>query len=413
MADSLSSSRSVPFYGNYVTILSIDGGGIRGIIPSTIIAQLEAELQELDGEDVRIADYFDVVAGTSTGGIITTMLTAAGENNRPAYAAKDLVPFYLENAPKIFPQIGGSFACGPFVWLVELIKVLTGPKYNGKYLHQLLRQQLGERRLLQTLTNVVITSFDIKNLQPTIFSSFEARDDALLNALLSDICISTSAAPSLLPSYYFTNTDDEGNTREYNLIDGALAANNPALIAIREVTKEIYKENPDFTPTLRPLDLTKFLVISLGTGSAKNEHLYDATMASKWGVLGWIYNNGTTPVLKCFSEGSSDMVDFHLSVFFSSIQSPDNYLRIQDDSLSGDLPSVDKATTENLQDLVSVGETLLDKPVTRVNLLTGNYEPVEKGGTNKDALKRFAKLLSDERNLRMSNFGSRKTTSIQ
>ncbi|KAG9148240.1 hypothetical protein Leryth_025043 [Lithospermum erythrorhizon] len=405
MANS-SLSRYAPGYGNFVTILSIDGGGIRGIIPSVILTQLEAELQELDGEDVRIADYFDVVAGTSTGGIITTMLTAAGESNRPAYAAKDVTTFYLDNSPKIFPQIGG-----PFAWLVELFKVLTGPKYDGKYLHQILRGELGDRRLLQTLTNVVITSFDIKNLQPTIFSSFQAMDDSLLNALLSDICISTSAAPSFLPAYNFTNTDNEGNTREYNLIDGALAANNPTLVAIREVTKEVYKKNPDFTPSIDPLDFTRFLVISLGTGSAKNEHLFDATMASKWGVLGWLYNNGTTPILKSYGEGSSDMVDFHLAVFFSSIQSPDNYLRIQDDTLTGDLPSVDKATTENLQNLVSVGQNLLDKPVTRVNMLTGSYEPVDKGGTNKDALKRFAKLLSDENKLRGSNFGNQTSKS--
>ncbi|PKI57350.1 hypothetical protein CRG98_022195 [Punica granatum] len=93
-----------PTYGNLITVLSIDGGGIRGVIPATILSFLESELQKLDGEEARIADYFDVIAGTSTGGLITAMLTSPDEKNRPMFAAKDIKEFYLKNCPKIFPQ---------------------------------------------------------------------------------------------------------------------------------------------------------------------------------------------------------------------------------------------------------------------------------------------------------------------
>lgn len=55
----------------------------------------------------------------------------------------------------------------------ELVKALTGPKYDGKYLHKLVQEKLGNKRLQETLTNVVIPTFDIKTLQPTIFSSYE------------------------------------------------------------------------------------------------------------------------------------------------------------------------------------------------------------------------------------------------
>lgn len=61
-------------------------------------------MQELDGEEVRLADYFDVIAGTSTGGLITAMLTAPDDYNRPLYAAKDITTFYLKHGPQIFPQ---------------------------------------------------------------------------------------------------------------------------------------------------------------------------------------------------------------------------------------------------------------------------------------------------------------------
>jgi len=69
-----------PSQGRLITVLSIDGGGIRGLIPATIIACLEAKLQELDGPEARIADYFDVIAGTSTGALVTAML--AGRTRR-------------------------------------------------------------------------------------------------------------------------------------------------------------------------------------------------------------------------------------------------------------------------------------------------------------------------------------------
>ena len=61
-------------------------------------------LQKLDGEEVRIADYFDVIAGTSTGGLVTAMLTTPNEKNRPLFAAKDIKDFYLKQGPKIFQQ---------------------------------------------------------------------------------------------------------------------------------------------------------------------------------------------------------------------------------------------------------------------------------------------------------------------
>ncbi|CDP01337.1 unnamed protein product [Coffea canephora] len=383
-----------PTYGNSITILSIDGGGIRGIIPGVILGFLESELQKLDGEDARLADYFDVISGTSTGGLVTAMLAAPNDKNRPLFAAKEIKDFYLDNCPQIFPQethlmLGQA---------EKLIKAVTGPKYDGKYLHNLLKQKLGETKLHQTLTNVVIPTFDIKLLQPTIFSSYALKHHPSLDALLRDICIGTSAAPTYLPAHKFETEDSDGSVKEFNLIDGGVAANNPALVAMNHVTKEVSQGNPDFF-SIRSQEYSRFLVLSLGTGTAKEEGKYDAEQAAKWGILGWLTSGGSTPLVDVFSQASSDMVDFHLSTVFQTLQSEENYLRIQDDTLTGDLASVDVATEENLQNLVKVGENLLKKPVSRINLETGVFEPLNKG-TNEEALKRLAETLSKEKRLR-------------
>lgn len=169
-----------PTYGNLVTILSIDGGGIRGLIPAAIIEFLESHLQELDGEDARLADYFDVISGTSTGGLVTAMLAAPDKNNRPLFAAKDIKPFYLEHCPKIFPQHRGLGA----TLLAKVMRSLGGPKYDGKYLHQVVREKLGDIRLHETLTNIVVPTFDIKTLQPIIFSSYQVNSFLIMIILI-------------------------------------------------------------------------------------------------------------------------------------------------------------------------------------------------------------------------------------
>ncbi|TYI93037.1 hypothetical protein E1A91_D02G110600v1 [Gossypium mustelinum] len=385
-----------PCHGDLITVLSIDGGGIRGIIPGIILSFLESELQKLDSEEARIADYFDVIAGTSTGGLLTTMLTSPNEKNRPLFAAKDIKAFYFEHGPKIFPQ--RRF---PFSGVTKIIQSVMGPKYDGKYLHGVLKERLGNTRLNQTLTNVVIPTFDIKKLQPIIFSSYEVKKSAGLNALMSDICIGTSAAPTYLPAHYFETEDTDGKVKKFNLIDGGVAANNPALIAMGEVTKQIHKGHSDFSCIKAANHYNRFLVLSVGTGSEKLAEKYTAKQAAQWGVLGWLTSGNSTPLINAFSEGSADMVDFHISVIFKSLNSEQNYLRIQDDKLKGEVSSVDVSTEENMKILAKVAENLLNKPVSRVNFETGNYEPSGDLETNAQALIRYAKLLSEEKRRRL------------
>ncbi|ERM97111.1 hypothetical protein AMTR_s00126p00051100 [Amborella trichopoda] len=153
-----------------------------------------------------------------------------------------------------------------------------------------------------------------------------------------------------------------------------------------------------FTSILRrEFNRKRFLVISLGTGSHISCEKYSAHDAAKWRVLGWLYNR---PLVDTFQQASADMVDIQMSVVFQALYSERSYLRIQDDNLTGTTSSVDIATKENLEKLVQIGKDLLKKSVSRVNLETGLFEPVENEGTNEQALIRFARLLSKERRLR-------------
>ncbi|KAJ1396302.1 Patatin-like phospholipase domain [Sesbania bispinosa] len=276
MENPTSSSSGIPDQKNLITVLSIDGGGVRGIIPGVILEYLESQLQVIDGENARLADYFDVIAGTSTGGLIASM--------------------------------------GIFKPLVNVVKALAGPKYDGKYLHEVIRKRLGDTMLHQTLTNVVIPTFDVKKLQPTIFSSYQIAASPSLDVPLSDICIATSAAPTYFPAHYFTKQDETGKViKEFNLVDGGVAANNPTLVAIREVTKQLLRSQDGKSSSVDPL-----------------------------------------------GEASTDMVDYHNCVVFSALQSEDNYLRIQMDGSGGKDRWPGCVAQENEGEATSVVPTLVE-----------------------------------------------------
>ncbi|PQP93295.1 patatin-like protein 2 [Prunus yedoensis var. nudiflora] len=246
------------------TILSIDGG-VRGlIIPATILAFLESELKTLDGKDARVAHYFDVVSGMSTGGLVTLMLTTPTGENGPLFEANKIKTFYFEQGPHIFPREPTKTAKWaewletPVEYTVTFVKWVEKalrPKYNGTALHDIIKKVMGKTRLHETITNVIIPSYDIKFLQPVIFSTL--KDDVLL----ADVCIATSAAPSYFPPYYFEHKPSNGVPRKFNLIDGGVAANNPTLLAIIEAAREM-SQNKIVAHCLKNIDSSKLLVLS-------------------------------------------------------------------------------------------------------------------------------------------------------
>ncbi|KAH7543295.1 hypothetical protein FEM48_Zijuj02G0169200 [Ziziphus jujuba var. spinosa] len=402
-----------------ITILSIDGGGVRGIIPSVILEFLEKELQSLDEDpNARIKDYFDYIAGTSTGGLITAMLTAPksptrDKENLPLCAAKEITDFYLQESKTIFPaktvpqtvdrlrnMVGQrnneNRLTKAWIAVKSVCSSFFYPVHDGVGLRNVIQAKLGGRKLKDSLTNVFITSFDIMGFQPVNFSSQKAKCNPRDDPLLSDVCISTTAAPYFLPPHDFTNE------RIFNLVDGGVAANNPTLFAIYEVMKEVSK---DRNMNFRDLSNTRFLILSLGTGSFKKKH--GLKMGDfHWGLITLIFGPpGTyqsTPLIDIFSSASDSMVDIYMDFFCQLLGiKRGDYLRIQiyvcrlaksdinkqDDELEYKMANATcKSSEEHLKKLKKIGEELLDKDATTLNIETGLYEPVVDKTKNKEEL---------------------------
>ncbi|XP_062083177.1 patatin-like protein 3 [Humulus lupulus] len=321
--------------------------------------------------------------------------TPSDNGRRPLYEAKDIVPFYIQECPYIFSNKKYGSSEEDYNRIeVEAEQIPDGkvgkPKY-GTYLQGLANDRLKEKRLSNTLTNVVIPAFDIKKFSPVIFSSYEVKSgNKVLDAKLADICISTSAAPTYLPAYNFENESEE-----FNMIDGGLAANNPTVTAITEAVKPRAKDVEQIT-------FPDLLVISLGTGVEGMTGEYNAEMVNKWWDLTWVFyptscefwKGARKPIIDFLCSGNADMVDHYCTMFFQYTNNAQNFLRVQDNNLPKELSPLDNASTDNMDKLEEFAKTLLTKPVTRLNLSTFGRDQVD-GETYEEALNRFAQLLVD------------------
>ncbi|WJX91618.1 hypothetical protein P8452_73364 [Trifolium repens] len=355
-----------PSYGNTISILSIDGGGIKGILPTVILEHLEKALQAKD-EKAVLADYFDVIAGTSTGGLIATMLASPdlNDHSRPAFNASEIKKFYLDfDTP--------------------------GPKYDGRFLHDKVHEILQETRLHDTLTNLVVPSFDTLYFHPVIFSSFKINETHNRDAKLADICLGTSAAPTQLPPYAFFN-----DWHYFNLVDGFFTANSPALLAVTEVVQQLNEKNPSFIH-VNENEPTKFVLLSLGNGGPAATLKFGALYGGTLSANQWIQI-----IAGGLAVSAGDINEYHLKTVFPGPPFSDNYyLRIDEYNLDESI-TADNVTKESLDKIVKAIEDLLKQTVKAKDITS--FDPHEKPieGTNAEALESFADILYKEKQLRL------------
>lgn len=199
-------------------ILTIDGGGLKGAMPAAFLAEVE----ETSGQ--RIVDNFDLIAGTSTGGIIALGLAAG-------LPAAQILDFYVTRGPRIFDQEPGEgmFATmrATFSRAVRSVRQFRTSKYNADALRAELAAVFGDRRIGDALTRVVIPAYDSANGGLYVFkTAHHPRFGADWRVPMVDAALATAAAPTYLPAHSFDGAA--------HLLDGGVWANNPTGVAALE-----------------------------------------------------------------------------------------------------------------------------------------------------------------------------------
>jgi len=303
-------------------VLAIDGGGIRGLIPALLLTELERRAGR------RTFEMFDLIAGTSTGGILACALCAPDP-----LPASDIVELYTVEGPKIFDRS-----------LFQRIRSADGlldEKYDDAALDRALERFLEHKRLAATRPDLIVPSYDTALPGPYFFKTTKAKETPEADDFpLSIVAHATSAAPT-----YFEAVE----AGEKALVDGGVFATNPAMCALAEVL------NRD---DVRPRDV---VLLSLGCGQRTEKHSFD--QIKNWGLVGW-----ARPILDVVFDGVSDAVDYQLQ----RVLDPARYFRLQVElTLASD--HLDDATEDNLarlrrqaEDLIASRSADLDEVLTKL-----------------------------------------------
>jgi patatin-like phospholipase/acyl hydrolase len=317
----------------HVRILAIDGGGIRGLIPAVVLADLERRTGR------RTAELFDLIAGTSTGGILACGLTRPGDGGAPAFTAADLIGLYESEGPEIFHR--------SLIKRIESVEGYADERYDDRGLNAALSRYLDGTRLSQAVTDLFITAYEIERREAFFFRSSRARTDPTYDFTFVDAARATSAAPT-----YFepARVSDVAGADSYALIDGGVFALNPAMCAYAELAATGRRDEID-------------LVVSLGTGSHTRRLPFEDVR--NWGQLEW-----ARPLVDVVFDGGAQTVDFELG----QLLGPERYVRLQT-RLTEASDSLDDAGDRNLEALRREGNRLVEERAADLERIAGALAP--------------------------------------
>lgn len=339
-------------------ILAIDGGGIRGLISALVLREIEARLNAgNEGEWIRVADRFHLVAGTSAGGLAALALTAP-----KGLRAADLVDFYLEDGPALFHRsLWRKLRTG---W------GLFGPKYPAEPVREAIERRVGNPPISQASRDLLVTSYDMHAGEPHFFKRWRALESAARDVPLAEAALSTSAAPTYFPSH------DPGESGALALVDGGVFANDPAVAAIAEALGRA-KDDP---AELEPADL---FLVSIGTGEFTVG--YEQRSVRRWGALRWVIGADGPPILDTILGGVSDGSDYWAHMLLNhhpsegvpsrgEIGRGPRYYRLQ--ATLGEAIALDDASRENLTVVLpAAAEALIDERGAEIDEIVRRLRP--------------------------------------
>ena len=333
-------------------ILSIDGGGIRGIIPAKVLFHLEEEAIRNDGPSARLCDYFDLVCGTSTGGIIAIGIALG-------MTAKEILNLYEDNAKNIFhgKSLWRSFRKNTPFYSREKLKGLLSTHFNA------FDYQTNNARIYHCKTRLCIPTYDLDKGEQHVFKTDHLHNYyrdchiPVVNAALA-----TTAAPVYFSPYSFNYCDiNSTNQCSYiNNVDGGVLANNPALIGLTEAVYCI------------GIPLENIELLSLGTGTY---NLKDQQVNKKRGLRYWLLpNKNSIRIYEVMSSGQSVYIDNTLKLM-SNGAGHDNkgrfaYYRVQK-NLEENI-SMDATDQASLVRLANIGQELFKQEVEHLKTFIQN-----------------------------------------
>lgn len=312
-------------------ILSIDGGGIRGIYPARFLTELEEEINQKCPEKKNICDYFDLICGTSTGGIIALGLALG-------MPAQDILLLYRENAKKIFPGKPGIFS------------YLRKPKYSNDYLYNLLKKtfqplsKTGDTRLGHSRTRVCIPTFNAYLGKAHIYKTAHHPDlkrDYQIPA--HDVALSTASAPIYFKphSFKYKHVRGENEICVNHNVDGGIIANNPTLIGIIEAHCAL------------DVPLEEIKVLSLGTGHLK---FSETLNPHQFGIMYWLKRQRVFEMMfSAQAQNTDNTIKFLASGLGHTSNSRFFYKRVQYDFQKGESIDMDESTENKITQLEDIG----------------------------------------------------------